>query len=217
MSRRRRSRPSQVDGAPSDTGAAGETVPLEPEHVEPAPGEQQRPAAPEEAGFQGLLPTGSPAEFASRRLDVHVYLPQCVVLGSIYVAGDSLSAFLNVAGKYLRIHQAMWVPYREGVSPKRSREAVVHKEEVLFVVHRPDHASPLRPRDELRAVELLAGPFSLHGWAAQDESRTAHAVMVSDQRFFELQNAAIDGPLGATFTEPVVVVHTNRVSLLTIA
>lgn len=158
-------------------------------------------------------------EYGAREVSVQVYLPESVLLGSIFVAVPDVTDFLNVGGQYLRLHQPMLFPYREGVSATQRREAVVSKRDVLFVVHRQDVqavAGGEEQHEDWRPVEVATGRFLLRGAADLGSVGTIHSLIASDDRFFVLRDVAIDGPIGAAFTEALVIVNADRTSLIAV-
>lgn len=154
--------------------------------------------------------------YAARDLSVHVYLPQCVIIGSVFTAIDSLIEFLDVGGEYIHVHNAMWVPYREGGSVTRAREALLNKRDVLFVVHRTEQGSNTAggPRESWLDASLAVGPFLLKGRVGVGTLGTLHGLMTSEAGFIEVREVSIAGPLGGTFSEPSALIQRDKVSFI---
>ena len=156
-------------------------------------------------------------EYGARDISVQVYLGESILLGSMFVAVDTVADFFNVSGRYLHLHQSMWFPYREGAAAASRREVVVAKGEVLFVVHRQDLAPVTgaeEQREDWQAVEVSVGRFILRGAADLGTVGTVHNLVASPERFFVLRDVSIDGPIGAAFTEPLLFVNADRVSFV---
>ncbi|HUZ02400.1 MAG TPA: hypothetical protein VMU89_18800 [Thermomicrobiaceae bacterium] len=156
-------------------------------------------------------------EYGAREQSVQVYLGESVLLGTMFAAVDELVEFFNVGGRYLHLHQPMWFPYREGASAANRREAVVSKSEVLFVVHRrglPAVAGAEEEQEDWQPLEVSTGRFVLRGCADLAAAGTVGNLIASPERFFVLRDVGIEGPIGAVFTEPLVIVNGDRVSFV---
>ncbi|HET9014358.1 MAG TPA: hypothetical protein VFN57_02095 [Thermomicrobiaceae bacterium] len=158
-------------------------------------------------------------EYGTRAVSAQVYLDEAVLLGSVYVPTSDVAGYLNVSGHWLHLHQLMWFPYREGTSALNRREAVLAKDDVLFVVHRADPpavAGAEDQRDDWQPVEVATGRFVLRGLADLGSAGTIHNLIASPERFFLLRDVSIEGPIGATFSEPQVIVNADAVSFATV-
>ncbi|MBX6342175.1 MAG: hypothetical protein IRY97_06935 [Thermomicrobiaceae bacterium] len=156
---------------------------------------------------------------SSRDVGVHLYLSQCVVLGSIYVSVERVVDHFNLAGRHIHVHRPMRIPFREGTSPVHASEAVVNRADVLFAVHRPDGASGGAEPAESAAwheVEVVLGPFTIRGRIDLGPKGTLHHLLMAEEQFLPLADARIDGPLGATFTEPSVILNKERIEFVSI-
>lgn len=166
----------------------------------------------EEAGGPPL----APAEHGARAVSLHIYLPECFVIGTVYSALDRLIDFLELSSSHLYLHRLMWVPYRETASAVQRAEAVVPKNEVLFIVQRGEaNQSPaIGTTEGMREIDVVTGPFHLRGFAHLSAAGSLPSLIVGEQRFFQLHDVEIEGPLGAVFTERQVIVHAVRASLI---
>lgn len=153
----------------------------------------------------------------TRAAPIHVYLPQCVVIGSIYTALPHVVDFLNVSGSYLHLHRIMWVPYKESGKAIVHRDGLIGKREVLFVVERGEDAAPsnaTRGTARWHPVDVATGPFRIRGNVDFEAFGTLAALATCPDRFLPLRDTEIEGPHGAVFRESSVLLNLDRASLI---
>lgn len=157
-------------------------------------------------------PSGQ-GEQLTRRLGVHVYLPNGVVIGDLFVSEPSLLDFLHFAGTCLYLHTAVAFPYQEAIPPVRAREIAVRKDDILFLVARAAFLTE-PATTELTEVHAACGPFVVRGKSPVPWAALLGEVSQPGQRFIVLWQATVYGPGRANFAEPSLVLGLHRVTLV---
>jgi hypothetical protein len=153
-------------------------------------------------------------EALSRRVSVHVYLPDCVVIGDVFVSEPSLIQFLQLAGTCLYLHSGVAFPYQETMPPLRAREIAVRKDAILFLVARG--ALPAAPPTRvLTDVHAWCGPFVVRGKSSLSWAALVREVSeLTGQRFVLLWQATVSGPGRANFWEASLLLNLQRTALV---
>lgn len=149
----------------------------------------------------------------SRKVGVHLYLPESVVVGELFVSEPSLIEFLEVAGACLYVHKAVALPYLEGSPPARAREAAIRKDDVLFIVARGE-ISGEGPSDALTEVQVMCGPFTIRGKSALPWASLIRELSNREQRFIPLWQVTVHGPSRASFSEASILLGLRQLALL---
>lgn len=149
----------------------------------------------------------------SRKVGVHLYLPQSVVVGELFVSEPSLIDFLEVTGACLYVHNAVAFPYLEGSPPARTREAAVRKDDVLFIVARGEVAAGMR-NDAVTEVQVMCGPFAIRGKSALPWASLIRELSNPEQRFIPLWQVTVHGPSRASFSEVSILLGLRQLALL---
>lgn len=156
---------------------------------------------------------GSAGEQLSRRVGVHLYLPECVVVGELFVSEPSLAGFLQVSGTCLYLHNAVAFPYLEGSPPTRTKEVAVRKDDVLFIVARGELANE-PPSAAVTEVQAMCGAFAIRGKSSLPWATLIRELSQEEQRFIPLWQVTVHGPSRASFSEPSILLGLRRLTLL---
>lgn len=149
----------------------------------------------------------------SRKVGVHLYLPQGVVVGELFVSEPSLVDFLDVTGACLYVHNAVAFPYLEGSPPVRAREVAVRKDDVLFIVARGEVAAEV-PAGAHTEVQAMCGPFTVRGKSALPWASLVREVSNRQPRFIPLWQVTVHGPSRASFSEGAVLLGLSQLALI---
>lgn len=149
----------------------------------------------------------------TRKVGVHLYLPQSVVVGELFVSEPSLFDFLQVAGACLYVHNAVAFPYLEGSPFARTREAAVPKDDILFIVARGEVAAET-PSDAVTDVQVMCGPFAIRGKSALPWASLIRELSSREQRFIPLWQVTVHVPSRASFSEASILLGLRQLALL---
>ncbi len=167
----------------------------------------------EDAARSTVEHPGPAGEHLSRRVGAHLYLPECVVIGELFVSEPSLAEFLQVSGTCLYVHNAVAFPYLEGSPPTRTKEVAVRKDDVLFVVARGELTTE-PPSVTVTEVQAMCGVFAVRGKSSLPWAALVRELSQEEQRFIPLWQVTVHGPSRASFSEPSILLGLRRLTLL---